>query len=149
MKTMQAAWISKFGGPEVLEIRTINKPTIHDGQVLVRVRASTVSAADWRIRKADPFVVRFLAGLLRPTKIRIGGMELAGTVESVGKLVTRFAAGDEVFGGTLFKLGTHAEYVCVPETQLAMKPGCGESASFTCVTSPSVCASGKLARKAL
>ena len=119
---MKAAVITRYGPPEVVQVREVGRPTPKDNEVLVRVRASTVSAADWRIRKADPFVVRFFAGLLRPTKIRIGGMELAGTVESAGKLVTRFAPGDEVFGGTLFKLGTHAEYVCVPETQLAMKP---------------------------
>jgi NADPH:quinone reductase-like Zn-dependent oxidoreductase len=119
---MKAAVITRYGPPDVVQIREVDRPTPKDDEVLVRVRATTVSAADWRIRKADPFVVRFFAGLLRPTKIRIGGMELAGTVESVGKAVTRFAAGNEVFGGTLFRLGTHAEYVCVPETLLAMKP---------------------------
>jgi NADPH:quinone reductase-like Zn-dependent oxidoreductase len=119
---MKAAVITRYGPPDVVQVREVRRPTPKDNEVLVRVRASTVSAADWRIRKADPFVVRFFAGLLRPTKIQIGGMELAGTVESVGKSVTRFAPGDEVFGGTLFKFGTHAEYVCVPETQLAMKP---------------------------
>ena len=119
---MKAAVITRYGSPDVVQVREVGRPTPKDNEVLVRVRASTVSAADWRIRKADPFVVRFFAGLLRPTKIQIGGMELAGTVESVGKSVTRFAPGDEVFGGTLFKSGAHAEYVCVPETQLAMKP---------------------------
>ncbi len=119
---MNAAVITRYGPPDVVQIRQVERPAPKDNEVLVRVRASTVSAADWRIRKADPFVVRLFAGLLRPTKIQIGGMELAGTVESVGQAVTRFAAGDEVFGGTLFKLGTHAEYVCVPETLLAMKP---------------------------
>jgi len=119
---MKAAVITRYGPPEVVQIREVERPTPKDNEVLVRVRASTVSAADWRIRKAEPFVVRLFAGLLRPTKIQIGGMELAGTVESVGKAVTRFAAGDEVFGGTLFKLGTHAAYVCVPEALLAMKP---------------------------
>ena len=119
---MKAAVITRYGPPGVVEIREVGRPTPRDDEVLVHVRASTVSAADWRIRKADPFVVRFLAGLTRPTKIRIGGMELAGTVESVGTRVTRFAPGDEVFGGTLFRLGAHAEYVCVPEILLAMKP---------------------------
>jgi NADPH:quinone reductase-like Zn-dependent oxidoreductase len=119
---MRAAVITRYGPPEVVQIREVERPAPKDNEVLVRVRASTVSAADWRIRKADPFVVRLFAGLLRPSKIKIGGMELAGTVESVGKAVTRFRAGDEVFGGTLFKLGTHAEYVCVPENLLAMKP---------------------------
>jgi NADPH:quinone reductase-like Zn-dependent oxidoreductase len=119
---MKAAVITRYGPPDVVQVREVGRPTPRDNEVLVRVCASTVCAADWRIRKGDPFIVRFFVGLLRPTKIRIGGMELAGTVESVGKDVTRFAPGDEVFGGTLFKMGTHAEYVCVPETQLAMKP---------------------------
>ena len=119
---MKAAVITRYGPPDVVRVREVERPTPNDNEVLVRVRSSTVSAADWRIRKADPFVVRFFAGLVQPTKIQIGGMELAGIVELVGKSVTRFAPGDEVFGGTLFKLGTHAEYVCVPETQVAMKP---------------------------
>jgi NADPH:quinone reductase-like Zn-dependent oxidoreductase len=119
---MKAAVITRYGTPDVVQVREVERPTPKNNEVLVRVRASTVSAADWRIRKADPFIVRFFAGLLRPTKIPIGGMEFAGTVESVGKPVTRFAPGEEVFGRTLFKLGTHAEYVCVPETLLAMKP---------------------------
>jgi len=119
---MKAAVITRYGPPDVVQVREVGRPTPKDNEVLVRVRASTVCAADWRIRKADPFIVRFMVGLLRPTKIRIGGMELAGTVESAGKSVTRFAPGDEVFGGTLFQAGTHAEYVCVPETLLAMKP---------------------------
>jgi len=121
-KQMRAAVITRYGPPEVVQIMTVHKPVPKDNEVLVRVRASTVCAADWRIRKADPFVVRFFAGFRRPAKIPIGGMELAGTVESVGQAVTRFAPGDEVFGGTLFKMGTHAEYACVPETMLAMKP---------------------------
>src|SRR5271170_3956604 len=94
---MKAAVITRYGPPSVVQVREVARPTSKDNEVRVRVRASTVSAADWRIRKADPFVVRFLAGLLRPTTIQIGGMELAGTVESAGKSVTRFAPGDEVF----------------------------------------------------
>jgi NADPH:quinone reductase-like Zn-dependent oxidoreductase len=119
---MKAAVITRYGPPDVVQIREVERPIPKHDEVLVRIRASTVCAADWRIRKADPFAVRFFAGLFRPKKIRIGGMELAGTVESVGQTVTRFAPGQEVFGGTLFKLGTHAEFVCVPETLLAMKP---------------------------
>ena len=68
---------------------------------------------DWRLRKADPFLVRLLNGLWRPTKIRVLGRELAGKVVSVGKNVTRFRPGDDVFGGSV-NFGAHAEYVCVP-----------------------------------
>lgn len=120
---MKAAVYSRYGPPEVVEIKEVQKPAPKDNQVLVRVHATTVAAADWRFRKADPFLIRFMNGLARPKRITILGTEFSGTVESVGKAVTRFRAGDKVFGGTGFKLGAHAEYVCVAEDgSLAMKP---------------------------
>ena len=90
---------------------------------MIRVQATTVCAADWRLRKADPFLVRLMMGLWRPMKISILGMEFSGTVESTGKAVTRFHAGEQVFGGTGFRFGCHAEYVCLREDgALAIKP---------------------------
>jgi NADPH:quinone reductase-like Zn-dependent oxidoreductase len=75
------------------------------------------------MRKADPFLVRFVNGLWRPTRIRILGLELAGIVESVGNAVTRFREDDQVFGSIGFKFGAYAEYACVPEdAALATKP---------------------------
>ncbi|HXN45670.1 MAG TPA: NAD(P)-dependent alcohol dehydrogenase [Bryobacteraceae bacterium] len=119
---MKAAVYRRYGPPEVVHIEEVEKPSPGDHDVLVRIHASTVAAADWRLRRAKPFLVRIMAGLLRP-KTRTLGMEFAGTVESVGKSVTRFRAGDPVFGSTGFKFGAHAEYVCVPETgTLATKP---------------------------
>jgi NADPH:quinone reductase-like Zn-dependent oxidoreductase len=119
---MKAAVYSRYGPPDVVEINSVAKPVPNDREVLVRVRATTVCAADWRFRRADPFLIRFMNGLSRPKKIRILGMELAGEVESVGSAVTRFAAGDQVFGSTGNRFGAHAEYACVPEDALAQKP---------------------------
>ncbi len=120
---MKAAVYTRYGPPEVLEIQEVAKPAPGDNEILVRVHAATVCAADWRLRKAEPFFIRFLNGIRAPKKARILGMEFAGTVESAGTAVTRFRAGDQVFGLTGFRFGTHAEYLCVPEDAgVAIKP---------------------------
>ena len=97
----------------VVQVEDVEKPVPKDNEVLVRIHAATICAADYRL-KSLPFI-----GLI---KGKILGMELAGTVESVGQAVTRFRPGDQIFGGTGFKFGTHAEYVCVLESRLEMKP---------------------------
>ena len=120
---MRAAVYRRYGPPEVVQIKDVEKPVPTDNQVLVRIQATTVSAADWRMRRAVPFIVRFMTGFWAPKKIQILGMEFAGKVEAVGKAVTRFREGDEVFGSTGFKFGTHAEYVCLHgDALLAIKP---------------------------
>jgi NADPH:quinone reductase-like Zn-dependent oxidoreductase len=120
---MRAAFYSRYGTPDVVQIKDVEKPVPKDNEVLVRIHASTVTPADWRFRKAVPSFVRVMNGLWRPKKIHVLGMEFAGIVESVGKAVTRFAKGDQVFGSTGFKFGCHAEYLCVPEDgMLATKP---------------------------
>src|SRR6266567_6592105 len=81
---MKAAVYTRYGPPDVLEVKDVAKPVPGDNEVLVRVHATTVCAADWRLRKADPFMVRFMNGLRTRTKIHILGTEFAGTVESVG-----------------------------------------------------------------
>jgi len=97
----------------VVQIEDVEKPVPKDNEVLVRVHSATICAADYRLKNL-PFI-----GL---TKGKTLGMELAGTVESVGQAVTRFRPGDQVFGGTGFKFGTHAEYVCALESRVQMKP---------------------------
>jgi NADPH:quinone reductase-like Zn-dependent oxidoreductase len=120
---MKAAVYDRYGPPDVLRIEDVEKPVPRDNEVLVRIRATTVCTADWRMRKADPFLIRFMIGLWKPKKLHILGMEFAGEVESVGKAVTRFAENDRVFGSTGFKFGAHAEYVSVPDDgTLAIMP---------------------------
>ncbi len=120
---MKAAVYSRYGPPDVVHIEEIERPIPGDSEVLIRVYASTVCAADWRMRKADPVFIRLMMGIWRPHKLHVLGMEFAGEVQVIGKSVTHFAAGDQVFGGTGFRFGAHAEYVCVPEEgTLAIKP---------------------------
>jgi len=119
---MKAAVYTRYGPPDVLEIKDVEMPVPRDNDVLVRVHATTVAAGDWRVRKGDPWIGKFMTGLWSPRKrFRILGMEFAGRVESVGKAVTRFAAGDQVFGASGFTFGAHAEYVCVFEDGLLEK----------------------------
>ena len=117
-RLMKAAVYRRYGPPEVVQIEDVEKPVPNGNQLVIRIHATTVSAADWRMRRAVPFIVRFMTGLWRPGKIQILGMEFSGTVESVGRAVTRFGEGDRVFGSAGFKFGAHAEYLCLPEDSL-------------------------------
>ena len=118
---MRAVVQDRYGPPEVLHIEEAERPVPRDGELLIRVRASTVSQSDTHIRGAHPALWRLVAGLRRP-RWRTLGVDLAGVVEAVGPGVTEFAAGDEVFG--LVRLfGAHAEYVCLAESApIAHKP---------------------------
>ena len=118
---MKAAVATRYGPPEVLEIRDVPAPVPRDDEVLVRVEASTVGFGDRMIRQG-PLLVRLMNGLRRP-RLAILGVDLAGTVVATGRRVTRFAPGDEVFGSRGDKFGAHAELACVAEDGfLAKKP---------------------------
>jgi NADPH:quinone reductase-like Zn-dependent oxidoreductase len=116
---MRAVICSRYGPPDVLELQQVDKPVPRDHEVLIKVRATTAHRGDVRIRAFDVprgqrFMARLVLGFIRP-KNPILGMELAGTVESVGKDVTLFEPGEDVFGFTGWSLGAYAEYVCLLE----------------------------------
>jgi NADPH:quinone reductase-like Zn-dependent oxidoreductase len=131
---MRAVVQDRYGPPEVLRIVEIERPVPRDGEVLIRVRASTVSQTDTHIRAAHPFFWRIIGGWRRP-RWPTRGVDLAGTIEEVGPDVTEFKVGDEVFGMVGWLEGAHAEYVCLKESgSIARKP-----ASLTFEEAASIC----------
>jgi len=117
---MKAYTRTSYGGPEILRFEEVEKPTVLKDQVLIKVMANSANPADWHILRGAPFFARFTFGLFQP-KNKMVGADFAGIVVETGKDVTRFKAGDKVFGETL-KGGAFAEYVCVPETVCALMP---------------------------
>jgi len=127
MKKMKAVLCTKYGSPEVLQVEEIEKPIPKDNEVLVKVYATTVSAADYRVRSFNVplsfwLPARLMVGLRKPRK-SILGMELSGEIESIGKDVKLFKNGDKVFAASLQTFGAYAEYICLREDgPIALRP---------------------------
>jgi NADPH:quinone reductase-like Zn-dependent oxidoreductase len=142
---MKAIVQNRYGSADVLELREIDRPSVKDDQVLVRVRATSVHADVWHVVTGTPYVLRIMGAGLRKPKNLVPGTDLAGHVESVGSKVTRFRPGDEVFGQSLVANlwrhgGAFAEYAAVPEARFELKP-----AGLTFEQAAAVPTSGSLA----
>jgi len=119
---MKAIVYTKYGAPDVLQFKEVEKPAPGDKEVLVKVHAAAATIGDLILVTGEPFPVRFWSGLLKP-KHKIPGKEMAGQVEEVGGNVKQFQPGDEVFGDlSVCGLGAFAEYVSVPENAIVLKP---------------------------
>ena len=120
---MKAIVFTEYGSPDRLQVKEVAKPTPKDDEVLVQVHASSINSWDWEFQSGTSFINRLLFGLFKPKpEKQILGADIAGTVEEVGKNVTRFQRGDEVFGDLWDSWGGFAEYACAPERSLELKP---------------------------
>jgi NADPH:quinone reductase-like Zn-dependent oxidoreductase len=123
MATMKAIVYHKYGSPDVLKLEEVQKPTPSDDEVLIKVHAASVNSWDWGLLRGKPFLNRLIvSGLFKP-KYKILGCDIAGRIEGAGRNVKHYQPGDEIFGDlTEFGFGAFAEYVCVPENALTLKP---------------------------
>jgi NADPH:quinone reductase-like Zn-dependent oxidoreductase len=121
---MKAIVYERYGPPDILELKEVDKPAPKENEVLVKVHAASLNAFDWHMLMAEPFFVRLMGGgLLKPKNGRLG-TDVAGLVEAIGENATQFKPGDEVYGDLArWGCGACAEYVCVSEEALAPKPG--------------------------
>ena len=116
---MRAIVYHRYGSPDVLRCEEIEKPTAGDNEVLIKVRAASVNPYDWHFMRGTPYLLRMMAGLRKPKATRLGA-DVAGQVEAVGRNVTQFKPGDEVFG---MCPGAFAEYACASESEIGHEAG--------------------------
>ena len=120
---MKAIVFSKYGSPDVLQHKEVEKPVPQDNEVLIKIHAASANAADWHMMRGKPFLIRLMVGGLLKPKNKILGTDIAGRVETVGRNVKQFQPGDEVFGDiSECGWGAFAEYVCASEDAVILQP---------------------------
>ncbi len=120
---MKAMVYTRYGSPDVLELKEVEKPAPKDNEVLIKVHAASINSWDWDMLTGRPFEYRLLSGLLKPSKTNILGSDIAGRIEAVGRNIKQFHPGDDVFGDLCEgSWGGFADYVCARENELTLKP---------------------------
>ena len=118
---MKAVVYEKYGSPEVLELKEIDRPSVADDEILVKIHAASIQQTDINFRKGEPFLARVIAGLFKP-KNQILGCYYSGVVEATGKNINEYKVGDEVYGQLNKRTGTHAEYISLSMKEVSPKP---------------------------
>ena len=120
---MKAVVYTKYGSPDVLQLKEVEKPIPKDDEVLIKVHAASINSWDWDMLTGKPLEYRLLSGLLKPKKTKILGCDIAGKIEAIGRNIKQFNPGDDVFGDLSEGFwGGFAEFVCARESQLTLKP---------------------------
>jgi NADPH:quinone reductase-like Zn-dependent oxidoreductase len=116
---MKSIIVNSYGGPEVLEIKNVAKPTPKENEILIQIKATAITAASTFMREGKPYFGRLFIGLRKP-KTQTPGTDLSGIIEAVGKNVTKFKVGDHVMAETGLNCGAYAEYICLSEAELVV-----------------------------
>ena len=120
---MKAIVYTKYGSPDVLQLEDVEKPIPNDDEVLIKVHAASINSWDWDMLTGRPLEYRLFSGILKPSKTKILGCDIAGKIEAVGKNINQFHSVDDVFGDLCEgSWGGFAEYVCARESELSLKP---------------------------